>query len=311
MRFVVTRVVLMIPVLIGVVTVTFLLMHLTPGDPALAYLGQKAGPEALAALRHAWGLDRPLWVQYLQFAGGLLRGDFGTSMYFKQPTAELISARLPVTLELTAMTAVLIVVIAVPAATLAAARQGRAADSLLQLGASAGLGMPQFWVASMLVLVLSLQLGLFPAAGYGDTPLSQFVSLILPALTLAISAAPLVFRSLRSSMIDALDSEYVAFAEAKGLRRFRVLSGYALRNGAISAVTILGVNVGAIIGGTLVVESVFSLPGLGSLMMQGILNRDFPVVQCTTLVFAVLVVLIYLGTDILHRLLDPRVRNAA
>ncbi|WP_307478753.1 ABC transporter permease [Microbacterium trichothecenolyticum] len=301
----------MIPVLIGVVTVTFLLMHLTPGDPALAYLGQKAGPEALAALRHAWGLDRPLWVQYLQFAGGLLRGDFGTSMYFKQPTAELISARLPVTLELTAMTAVLIVVIAVPAATLAAARQGRAADSLLQLGASAGLGMPQFWVASMLVLVLSLQLGLFPAAGYGDTPLSQFVSLILPALTLAISAAPLVFRSLRSSMIDALDSEYVAFAEAKGLRRFRVLSGYALRNGAISAVTILGVNVGAIIGGTLVVESVFSLPGLGSLMMQGILNRDFPVVQCTTLVFAVLVVLIYLGTDILHRLLDPRVRNAA
>lgn len=302
------RLLLLVPVVLGVVTLTFLLMHITPGDPAIAYLGVKAGPEALDALRRSWGLDQPLWRQYLGFMGGVLRGDFGVSMYFKAPVTELIATRLPVTLLLMSLSTVFIVVIGVPLAVLAAVRRDGWADAAIQLGASVGLGMPQFWVGTMLVLFLSLKAGLFPVAGYGTGPGQHLLSLVLPSLTVAVATVPLIMRSLRASMIEALDSEFVAFGRAKGLRPRTVLVQYGLRNGCISAVTILGINIGGMVGGTLVVENVFGLPGLGQLMMQGILNRDFPVVQGTTLVFAAVVVLVYLATDVSYRFLDPRVR---
>ena len=306
----VSRLVQLVPVLLGVTTLAFLLMRITPGDPAQLYLGQKAGPAALDALRHSWGLDRPVWQQYLGFLGGIVRGDLGDSMYFREPVTALIATRLPVTLTLVAMTTALMTVITVPAATVAASRKNGWADSSMQIAAAVAFGMPQFWLANILVLTLALGTGLFPVAGVGGTPGTFVVSLLLPSLTLAICTAPLVFRSLRTAMIEALDSDYVAFARSKGLGERVVMTSYVLRNATVQAVTVLGIAIGGMLGGTLVVENVFNLPGLGGLMMQAILNRDFPLVQGVTLVFGVFVVVVYLLTDLAYRLVDPRVSAA-
>jgi peptide/nickel transport system permease protein len=302
------RLLLLIPVALGVVTAAFLLMHVTPGDPALTYLGNHATPAAVRALRHEWGLDQPLWRQYFSFLGGLFRGDLGTSLYYKTPNTTLIAQRLPLTLLLMVMATIMSVIISVPLGILAAVKKNSIADETIRVFNAVAQGMPAFWLGTMLIIFLALQAGLFPVGGYGDTWPQHIYSLILPAFSVAISIVPVLVKSLRSSMIDALQSEYVAFGTSKGLRRATVLTRYALRNGSISGISVLGINVGYLAGGTLVVENVFALPGMGAAMMQGILNRDFPVVQISALVFAALVVLVYLLTDIVYSLLDPRVR---
>lgn len=308
--YIAKRLLLLIPVVLGVATMSFLLMHVTPGDPAITYLGNHATPGAVQALRHQWGLDRPLWQQYISFLGGLFHGRLGSSLYYQTPNTALIAQRLPLTLLLMLMSTVFSVVVAVPLGVLAAVRKNTVVDEIVRVFNALALGMPVFWVATMLIIFLGLQAQLFPVGGYGDTFGEHVYSLVLPAFSVALGIIPTLVKSLRSSMIDALSSEYVSFGTSKGLGRATVLTRYALRNGSISGVSVLGINVGTLAGGTLVVENVFALPGMGSAMMQGILNRDFPVVQISTLVFAAIVVVVYLLTDITYSLLDPRVRTA-
>ncbi|HLH64464.1 MAG TPA: ABC transporter permease [Solirubrobacteraceae bacterium] len=307
-RYIARRLLLLVPVVFGVTLLVFFSIHLVPGDPARSFLGDRATPTAVAALHREWGLDRPVWVQYWLFVKRLLHGDLGHSLFYQASTVSLLKSDLPVTLLLLLYGAAFAVAIALPLALLAALRPDGVVDQAVRAIGVVGLGMPGFWVGTMLILLLALDAGLFPVAGYGEGFGQHLRSLVLPGLTVALSVAPILIRSLRQGMIAALNSDYVAFARAKGAGPATVLLRYGLRNAAIPAVSVLGVNIGFLVGGTLVIENVFALPGLGSLMVQSILNRDFPVVQGITLVFALLVVLVYLLTDVAYALLDPRVR---
>lgn len=308
--FVGRRLLLLVLVAFGVVTLAFLLMHITPGDPALTYLGNHADPQALAALRHSWGLDRPLWRQYLDFVTGLFTGDLGSSLFYRIPNTDLIAQRLPVTLMLMAMSTLFSVLIAVPLGILAALKKNGLVDEGIRIFNALAQGMPAFWIGSMLIMLLALRAGLFPVGGYGSSFSEHLRSLVLPSFSVSLMIVPTLVKSLRSSMIETLSAEFVAFGRSKGLRQMTVLLKYALRNGSISGVSILGINVGTLAGGSLVIENVFALPGMGTAMMQGILNRDFPVVQISTLIFAAIVIIVYLLTDVAYALLDPRVRLA-
>ncbi len=304
------RLVHLLPVAFGITLVVFFMIHLVPGDPARTLLGTRATEEGVAALRAALGLDEPLWQQYLHFLGQLLRGNLGESLFYKAPVNELVMERLPATLWLLVAATVISVLISVPLAVLAASRRGTVTDQTIRAVPLVGLGMPSFWVGIMLILLLSLKAGLFPVSGFGTTPLEHLHSIILPGLTVALALTPILVRSLRTSMIGVLDSDYVVTANAKGLRHSRVILSHTLRNAAVSSVTVLGVNIAYLVGSTLVVERVFALPGLGTLMLDGIFNRDFAVVQGVTLVFAIMVVVINLLTDVAHAALDPRVQLA-
>lgn len=299
---------MLLPVVWGTVTMTFILMHLVPGDPARTYLGMHATPEAIAALQQQWGLDQPLIIQYLQFLRDLLTGNLGQSMFFHAPIIELIGVRLPLTLSLMAMSTLLSMIIAAPLACLCAMKNQGWADVVVRIVTAIFQGVPIFFIASLFILFFGIKLKIFPVAGYGKTPWEHAVSLFLPALTLALGMVPVLTRSLRTALIDALNSEYVNFARAKGLPARAVWIHYALRNAVMSGVSVLSIQIGFLAGGSLVVENVFALPGMGTLLMKGILNRDFPVVQASALVFALLVILVYLLTDLIYTYLDPRVR---
>jgi peptide/nickel transport system permease protein len=299
----------MIPIALGVTLLVFFLIHLVPGDPARTMLGTRATPERIALLHEEWGLDEPLPMQYWRFLSRLVHGDLGASLFYSVPAGRLVMERLPVTLWLIALGTLLSVAIAVPLATLAAAKRDRPTDHLVRAVPLVGLGFPSFWIGIMLLLAFALNSGrAFPVGGYGDGFLGHLHSMFLPALTVALAISPILIRSLRASLLEVLESDYIATARSKGLPERRVLIRHGLRNAVISMVTVLGVNIGFLVGGTLVVEQVFALPGLGQLMINSIFQRDFPVVQAVTLAFAVMVVLVYLTTDIVHALLDPRVR---
>jgi peptide/nickel transport system permease protein len=299
----------MIPIAFGVTLLVFFLIHLVPGDPARTMLGTRATPERIAQLHQQWGLDEPLPVQYWRFLERLVQGDLGSSLFYSVPAGRLVLERLPVTLWLIGLGTLLSVAIAVPLATIAAARRDRPSDHVVRAVPLVGLGFPQFWIGIMLLLAFALNTGrAFPVGGYGEGFFGHLRSMFLPALTVALAISPILIRSLRASLLEVLESDFVATARSKGLPERRVLVRHALRNAVISMVTVLGVNIGFLVGGTLVVEQVFALPGLGQLMINSIFQRDFPLVQAVTLAFAVMVVLVYLTTDILHALLDPRVR---
>jgi peptide/nickel transport system permease protein len=310
LTYVLRRLVHLLPVAFGITLVVFFMIHLVPGDPARTLLGTRATDEGVAALRAALGLDQPLWTQYLQFLGRLLRGNLGDSLFYKAPVNDLVLERLPSTLWLLVAATVISVLISVPLAVLAASRRGTAIDQAIRGVPLVGLGMPAFWVGIILILLLSLKAGLFPVSGFGTTFLEHLHSIVLPGLTVALALTPILIRSLRTSMIGVLDSDYVVTANAKGLSHGRVIVSHTLRNAAVSSVTVLGVNIAYLVGSTLVVERVFALPGLGTLMLDAIFNRDFAVVQGVTLAFAVMVVVINLLTDVAHAALDPRVQLA-
>jgi peptide/nickel transport system permease protein len=310
LRYIGRRLVILVPVALGVTLLVFFSIHLVPGDPARSFLGDRATPAAVAALHREWGLDRPVPVQYWLFMSRLLHGNLGQSLFYQSSVASLIGGRLQVTLLLLLYAAVGAVLISVPLALAAARRPDGPVDHSVRAIGLVGIGMPAFWIGTILILIFALRLHVFAVAGYGTGLAGHLKSLVLPGLTIAISIAPLLVRSLRAAMIEALNSDYVAFARAKGAAAPVVLLRYGLRNASMAAVTILGINIGFLVGGTLIVENVFALPGLGSLMVQAILDRDFPVVQGITLVFAVIVVLVYLLTDVAYALLDPRVRLA-
>jgi peptide/nickel transport system permease protein len=247
--------------------------------------------------------------QYFSFMGRLLHGDLGTSLFYDLEVRQLIVDRLGPTLWLMGLAALFAVLIAVPLATLAATKKDGVRDQVIRFVPMFGLGMPPFWLGIILILVFSLNSGrLFPVGGYGTGFFGHLHSMILPALTIAVFLAPLLIRSLRASLLDILESDYITTARSKGIPERRVIARHAVRNGVISMVTVLGLNLAYLVGGTFVVEKVFAIPGIGSLMIDSILQRDFTVVQAVTLTFAILVVFINLVTDVIHSLLDPRVR---
>jgi peptide/nickel transport system permease protein len=307
--YVVRRLLQLVPIVLGVTILVFFLIHLVPGDPARTMLGTHATPQRVALLHHEWGLDKPLPVQYWRFLGRMVHGDLGSSLFYSVPAGRLVVHRLPPTLWLIGLGALLAVLIAVPLAALAATRRDRLPDHVVRVVPLVGLGFPAFWIGIMLLLAFALHLGRgFPVGGYGNGFFGHLRSMFLPALTVGLAIAPILVRSLRASLLEVFESEYVTTARSKGLPERRVLVNHALRNAVISTVSVLGVNIGYLVGGTLVIEQVFALPGIGQLMINSIFQRDFPVVQAVTLVFAIMVVLVYLLTDVVHALLDPRVR---
>jgi peptide/nickel transport system permease protein len=303
------RLLQMIPVVVGVTVLVFFMIHLVPGDPARTILGNQATPARIALVRHSWGLDKPVYVQYWKFMGRVVHGNLGDSLFYGVSAGHLVLQRLPVTLWLIVLATVFAVCISVPLAVIAATKADRAPDHVIRAVPLIGLGFPAFWLGIVLLLIFGLHFGRpFPVGGYGHGFFGHLRSMFLPALTVALGLAPILIRSLRASLLEVLESEYVTTARSKGLSEKRVMRKHALRNAVISMVSVLGVNIGYLIGGTLVIEQVFALPGIGQLMINSIFQRDFPVVQAVTLVFAVMVVLVYLLTDVAHALLDPRVR---
>jgi len=307
--YVARRLLQLVPIVLGVTILVFFLIHLVPGDPARTMLGTHATPQKVALLHHQWGLDKPLPVQYWRFLGRMLRGDLGSSLFYSVPAGRLVVQRLPPTLWLIGLGTLLAALIAVPLAALAATKRDRLPDQVVRAVPLVGLGFPAFWLGIMLLLAFALNLGrAFPVGGYGSGFVGHLRSMFLPALTVGLGISPILVRSLRASLLEVFESDYVTTARSKGLPERRVLVNHALRNAIISTVSVLGVNIGFLVGGTLVIEQVFALPGIGQLMINSIFQRDFPVVQAVTLVFAIMVVLVYLLTDVVHALLDPRVR---
>jgi peptide/nickel transport system permease protein len=307
--YVVRRLLHLVPISLGVTVLVFFLIHLVPGDPARTILGNQATDARVALLRHQWGLDRPLPMQYEAFMKRLVHGDLGHSLFYDVSAGHLVLQRLPVTLWLVGLGTLLSVLIAVPLAALAATHRDRIPDHLVRAVPLVGLGFPPFWVGIVLLLVFGLHLGRpFPVGGYGHGFVGHLHSMFLPGLTVAFAISPILIRSLRASLLEVFESDYITTARSKGLPERRVLVRHALRNAVVSTVSVLGVNIGYLVGGTLIIEQVYALPGIGQLMISAIFNRDFPVVQAVTLVFAVMVVLVYLLSDVAHALLDPRVR---
>lgn len=307
LSFIPGRLLQAIPVVFGVTLLVFFMAHLLPGDPAIAILGDKATAERVAALRTELGLDQPIWVQYGLFLAHLGQADLGDSLTYGRPVAELVLQAVPVTLSLVFFALVLSMVIGIPLAGLAAAKPNGVNDLAVRAYTLIGQGMPQFWVGIMLILLLSLKLRIFPVGGYGQSISDHAYYLFVPALTLAIALSPTIIRSLRSSTITVLGSEYIATARSKGSGGITLFRQHVLRNAIIPTVSILGVNLGYLVGGSIVIEKVFALPGLGSLMLNAIFARDFPTIQGVTLFVAIFVVLVGILTDVVYTLLDPRV----
>jgi peptide/nickel transport system permease protein len=295
-------------VVLGVALTTFLLLHAVPGDPARAVLGEHARPAAVAALRRSWGLGDSLPQQLGHFVADLVTLRLGDSYFYKTPVTTLIGSRIGLTAALVVVASAFAVIITVPLATLAAARRDGLADHLVRAVTVAGLGMPSFWFGIVLIEIFALRLHALPVGGSGTSPAGFLRSLVLPGLTAALAIVPLLVRSLRVGMIEVLDSDFVATARAKGLREPRVLIWHVARNAVIPTLTLLGLNIAFLVGSTVVVERVFALNGLGALLLDAILNRDFPVVQSVTLVLAISVVLVNLLTDLAAARLDPRIR---
>ncbi len=307
-RFLRTRLLEVIPVLIGITFVAFAIIHLVPGDPAKILLGTRATPAAVADLHAQFGLDKSLPAQYWDFVKGAATFSFGDSFQFRQSVSDVIGPRILPSLFLIAYALVVALLIAVPLAIVSARRRDRWADHVVRLFTTTAFAMPSFWLGLLLALIFALRLRLLPTSGYGDTPLEHFKSLTLPAITVALWISAPLLRSLRTSLIDNLDAEYTEATRARGLSELRVLMKHVLRNSAISTVTLLSLMVGVLLSGTVVIENVFSIPGLGSLLVGSVTARDFPVVQALTLLFGFTVVFVSLATDFVYAAIDPRVR---
>lgn len=306
-NYILLRLLQMIPVALGITIILFFLLRAIPGDPAAIRLGIRATPEGIANLHRRMGLDKPILVQYFIFLRDIVRLDFGDSFMFTVPVTKLISQRMPLTLFLASYATLMSIVITVPMAMIAALKKDRWVDNLIRGGFMLALGMPQFWLGIIMLLVFALWIPIFPISGFGKTVGEHFMHMTLPAFTLALAQSSWLVRSLRSDVINVLQADYVDFARAKGLRERFIFLRHILRNSLLPTVTILGLNVGYLVGGAVVVERVFAIPGMGSLMLDAIFGRDYAVVQGVTFFFAILVIFINLLTDLTYSFLDPRV----
>ena len=301
------RLLQLIPTLIAILVIVFALVRLLPGDPASAILGDRALDADVERINREYGLDRPVPVQFGIFVRQVLTGDLGNSTSLKVPVTQLIAERLPITMLLTLMAALISVALAVPLAFVAALRRDRWHDSAIRGAFQVGLSMPVFYLGLILLTVFGARLRWFPVGGSGDGFLDLLYHLVLPALTLALSLAAVLMRNLRAAIIDVVDADYVTFARSKGLSGGLILLRHVLRNALISTLALFGLSIGTLLGGAVVTETVFAIPGAGRLMVDSIAGRDYPVVQGLTLALAVLVSLTFLLTDLLQAWLDPRV----
>ena len=302
-RFLARRLLLTIPVFFGVATVVFLLIHLIPGDPVQAMLGESAAPADIAVLRDRLGLNRPLIVQYGAFLEGLVTGDLGTSLRTNQTVVSALAERLPATVELAVAAVLVALVFALPMGTIAAARAGTRLDHMTMTAALVGISMPNFWLGPLLAIVFSIVLGWLPVSGRG-TP----AHLILPAVTLAAPLAAVLARMTRASVLEELRELYVLAARARGVSRARVVLRHAFRNSLVPIVTLLGLQLGGLLTGAVITETIFAWPGVGRLLIQSIGFRDYPMVQGCILLIAVMYVSLNLLADLLYGMLDPRIR---
>ena len=292
---------------VAVALIVFGLMHLLPGDPALVLAGERASDATIAQLHAQLGLDRSLPEQFWTFLVNTVSLNLGDSTSMKVPVSRLVANGLPITLQLTTMAAVLALVIAVPLAFVAALRPGSWADALIRAAAQVSLSMPVFYIGLVLLITLAAGLRWFPVGGVGANAWQNLYYLLLPAFTLALSLSAVLLRTLRQSLIEVLGAEYVGFATAKGLPRRLVLRRHVLRNAWVSTITLLGLNVGSLVGGAVITESVFAIPGVGRLTVDAIYARDYAVVQGMTMVLAVMVSVVFLLVDVLQAVIDPRV----
>lgn len=301
-----------IPVLLLVTVVVFATMQLLPGDPAEMVLGQEATPQALEVMRDNLGLNRPLYEQYLSWLFGVLQGDLGRSMVDNTPVLRAITLALPVTLQISLVALLIALAIGVPLAIVAATRRGGVADWLATLIGLSCISVPGFWVAILLIYLLSLQVSWFPSSGFvrwQDGWVESLHHTLLPAIALSLRPAGIFMRQLRSSMVEVLQSDYIRTARAKGLGKRAVILGHALRTSLIPLVTVLGVEFSALLGNVVVIDTIFSIPGFGRLIYGSLLRLDFVTMQSLVLIFAVSVIAINLLTDIAYSLLDPRIRK--
>jgi peptide/nickel transport system permease protein len=310
-RYLATRLISLIPILFGTSVVAFFLVRLVPGDPAIALLGMEADARSLAALRQQLALDQPIIVQYVTWLGHILTGDFGRSIQGGRAVFPLLMGALAATALLSAAALVISLVIAIPAGIVAATRRNSGADYAASFLALCGLSLPSFWLGILLILTFSIYLPLFPASGYVSPlvdPIAYLRHLVLPAVTLGAALAAATMRMTRATMLEVLRADYIRTARAKGLSRRSVIWGHALANARIPIVTLLGIQLGQLLGGVVITETVFSWPGIGKLTVDAIFARDYPVVQGAVLLTATLFVLINLLTDLIYTALDPRVR---
>jgi peptide/nickel transport system permease protein len=304
-RYVVQRLLLLLPSLGGALTLVFLLIHLVPGDPIEVMLGETASAVDKEELRRDLGLDQPLMGQYRGFLNGLARGNLGRSLYEQAGVAELIQARLPATLELTLGAMAVALMIAFPLATAAAVWKGTWIDRAALLFSLLGLSLPNFWLGPLLMIIFAIQLGWAPVSGHGG-----FSHLLLPSLTLGLGMAAILTRILRASLLQVINEPYIQSARAKGLSEKTVWLKHAFRNALLSVVTIMSLQFGSLLAGSIITETIFSWPGIGRLTVQAIQTRDYPLVQGCVLVIAVSYLLVNFLTDIIYQVIDPRITYA-
>lgn len=310
LSYLIRRVALAAVVLFGLLVATFFIIHLVPGDPVRIVLAGRASPETIVRVRHQLGLDRPLLSQFWLYVSNTFRGNFGTSFTLSSPVAQILGQRVGPSLALIGYGMLLSLLFGVPLAIAAALRPNGWLDNEIRLATTLTFAMPSFWFGLMLALVFGLKLGLLPVAGYSGGIGGILRTLTLPALALGLSLAGVVVRTLRSSLLEVLQSEYIEAARSRGLRELRVVGKHALRNSVMNTLTILSVNIGFLIGGTVVLEQVFQIPGLGSLLVEAVQKRDYQLVQALSLLAGAAVVFASLAADIVQAFLDPRVRLA-
>ncbi len=311
-RYILRRLAQAVPVVFLFSVVVFVVLRLVPGDPATVMLGLEATPEAVAQIRQEMGLDRPIVVQYGIWLRHVLEGDFGTSWRSKQAVSSLIWRRFPATLELTIAATLIGVAIALPLGVLSGLRPNTLVDVVATWFSLAGVAIPGFWLGLMLLLLLSVQLRWLPPSGYTpftEDPIQSLRHLVLPAVTLGIGLAAPLARFVRSGMLDVMATDYIRTARAKGLPERRVVTRHALRNSMLSVITIFGLEFGALLGGAVITESVFNWPGIGTLLLTGIKQRDYAMVQGTVLFVSVMFIVVNLIVDVSYSLLDPRIRQ--
>ncbi len=306
------RLVVAVPILFGMSVVVFAILRLVPGDPARAVLGLNATPDLVAQMHRTYHLDEPIHVQYLSWVAGIIHGNFGVDYRSDQPITQLLLQALPVTLELVFLALPLAIIIAVPLGALAAVRQGRPIDKVAQGLSLVGISIPDFWLGIVLILVFSLMLGIFPSSGFipfAQDPVQNLRDMLLPSLALAASLAAVLIRVTRAAMLDVLRQDFIRFIRAKGIKERNVISRHALRNAAIPIVTVVGMQAGYLVGGTIIVEQIFALPGIGNLLLNATLSRNYPIVQASVLILGIMFVLCNLVADLLYIALNPRLRT--
>jgi peptide/nickel transport system permease protein len=313
LQFVIRRAATGAVVLFVVSVMVFGVIHLVPGDPAEMMLGQNATPESLALVRAQLGLDQPLLVQYLSWSTSMLRGDFGTSVSINQPVASILRERFPATVMLTVGGMLVALGVGIPLGIAASLVRGSRLDFGISIIAFLGVSIPQFWLGIMLILVFSLQLGVLPPGGFANIftdPGEGLRRLVLPSVALGLTLAAIISRMTRSSMLEVIRQDYVRTARSKGLPERRIVLRHALRNAMIPTLTVIGIQIGYLIGGAIVIEEVFYWPGLGRVVLHAVNYRDLPLLQGATMVIATAFVLINLLIDVMYTMLDPRVRFA-